>query len=120
MMGPVMRKGAEERYYNRGQSEEALEAEARALVQRDWGRQPLPGQPLEAVGGLTPYEMCRAPLPPDPQAAVEADLKQVRQDLSCPVCLGLLRDTHTTIQFMHRFCHECIVHSLRLGNKVRQ
>jgi hypothetical protein len=119
MMGPVMRKGAEERYYNRGVSEEVLDGEARTFVQRDWGVQPQRGQVVETVGDLSPYEMCRAPLRADPVAAVEADLKQVRQDLSCPVCLGLLRDTHTTIQCMHRFCHECIVHSLRLGNKVR-
>ncbi len=117
-MGPVMRKGAEERYYNRGLSEDELEREARAFVQRDWGLVPARGQTLETVGCLTPYEMCRAPLLVEPgQATVEAELRQVRQDLSCPICLGLLRETYTTMECMHRFCHDCIVRSLSAASK---
>lgn len=35
----------------------------------------------------------------------------------CPVCLGIIVDTRTTMECLHRFCSECITKALRLGKK---
>ena len=49
----------------------------------------------------------------------ECDLdgaETVDRYLSCPVCLGLLRQP-TSTECLHRFCSECIETSLRVGKK---
>lgn len=48
---------------------------------------------------------------------VSLDIKVLNQDFMCPICLGILKDTMTTMDCMHRFCSECIVTCLRLSNK---
>jgi hypothetical protein len=35
--------------------------------------------------------------------------------LTCPVCLGFIRDAMAVMECLHRFCRECINSSLRLG-----
>ncbi len=117
-MAPVRGKGAEERYYNRGMSEDVLDNKARSFMKQLWGHQPKKGEQVDSVGGLTPYEMCRAPLMLDSgQESVQMDLRWVKQDLTCPICLGLLRNTYTTMECMHRFCQDCIVRSLSSSSK---
>jgi hypothetical protein len=45
------------------------------------------------------------------------DLKSLNQDFTCPICLGILKETMTTMDCMHRFCSECIITCLRMSNK---
>ncbi|XP_059663186.1 putative E3 ubiquitin-protein ligase RING1a isoform X2 [Cornus florida] len=43
-------------------------------------------------------------------------LPDVRRDVQCPICLGIIKKTRTVMECMHRFCRECIDKSMRLGN----
>lgn len=43
-------------------------------------------------------------------------LADVRKDVQCPICLGIIRKTRTVMECLHRFCKECIDRSMRLGN----
>jgi len=38
-------------------------------------------------------------------------------ELTCPICLSIVRSTHTFMECLHRFCQECIEKYLRLGQK---
>ncbi|KAH0910043.1 hypothetical protein HID58_033364 [Brassica napus] len=48
---------------------------------------------------------------------VEIDLGEIRKDVQCPICLGIIKKTRTVMECLHRFCRECIDKSMRLGNK---
>eukprot|EP00466_Bigelowiella_natans_P014995 jgi/Bigna1/33410/e_gw1.2.209.1 len=48
---------------------------------------------------------------------VRIQQRTLNADLTCPVCLGILRDTMTVMNCLHRFCAECIELSLRMGRK---
>lgn len=48
---------------------------------------------------------------------IDMDTDDLNDDLSCPICLGVIRKAVTTIECLHRFCMECIEKSLRLGQK---
>lgn len=56
------------------------------------------------------------PLGPGP-TVIDMDTDEINDDLSCPICLGVIRKAVTTIECLHRFCTECIEKSLRLGQK---
>lgn len=43
--------------------------------------------------------------------------KIVESDLTCPVCLCVMTQTHTFMECMHRFCQDCINRALRIGQK---
>lgn len=43
--------------------------------------------------------------------------KVLQSELMCPICLDILKTTMTTKECLHRFCHDCIIHALRAGNK---
>ena len=43
--------------------------------------------------------------------------KVLQNELMCPICLDILRNTMTTKECLHRFCHDCIITALRAGNK---
>ncbi|XP_076959046.1 putative E3 ubiquitin-protein ligase RING1a [Bidens hawaiensis] len=47
---------------------------------------------------------------------VYVKLAEVRKDVQCPICLGIIRKTRKVMECLHRFCRECIDKSLRLGN----
>uniref|UniRef100_A0A5B6ZTB0 Putative E3 ubiquitin-protein ligase RING1a n=1 Tax=Davidia involucrata TaxID=16924 RepID=A0A5B6ZTB0_DAVIN len=47
---------------------------------------------------------------------VSVVLPEVRKDVQCPICLGIIKKTRTVMECMHRFCRECIDKSMRLGN----
>ncbi|CDY13113.1 BnaA09g17040D [Brassica napus] len=51
------------------------------------------------------------------QIFVEIDLGEIRKDVQCPICLGIIKKTRTVMECLHRFCRECIDKSMRLGNK---
>jgi len=38
-------------------------------------------------------------------------------ELTCPVCLGIIRNAMTVMECVHRFCEACITKCLRLGKK---
>ncbi|WOK99734.1 E3 ubiquitin-protein ligase [Canna indica] len=43
-------------------------------------------------------------------------LADIRKEVQCPICLGIIRKTRTVMECLHRFCRECIDKSMRLGN----
>ncbi|ONM05041.1 putative E3 ubiquitin-protein ligase RING1a [Zea mays] len=50
------------------------------------------------------------------QEFVPVKLSDVRKEVQCPICLGIIRKTRTVMECLHRFCRECIDKSMRLGN----
>ncbi|KAJ4729773.1 putative Ring finger protein [Melia azedarach] len=47
---------------------------------------------------------------------VFVELREIRKDVQCPICLGIIKKTRTVMECLHRFCRECIDKSMRLGN----
>nr|AZQ05601.1 RING1a [Kalanchoe serrata] len=47
---------------------------------------------------------------------VDVNLPEIRKEVQCPICLGIIRKTRTVMECLHRFCRECIDKSMRLGN----
>ncbi|NP_001344829.1 putative RING zinc finger domain superfamily protein isoform 2 [Zea mays] len=43
-------------------------------------------------------------------------LAEIRKEVQCPICLGIIRKTRTVMECLHRFCRDCIDKSMRLGN----
>ncbi|XP_022978705.1 putative E3 ubiquitin-protein ligase RING1a isoform X1 [Cucurbita maxima] len=52
----------------------------------------------------------------DEDEFVAVKLSDIRRDVQCPICLGIIRKTRTVMECLHRFCRECIDKSMRLGN----
>ncbi|KAL5730443.1 RING-type E3 ubiquitin transferase [Ranunculus cassubicifolius] len=44
------------------------------------------------------------------------NLAEIRKEVQCPICLGIIRKTRTVMECLHRFCRECIDKSMRMGN----
>ncbi|ESO11968.1 hypothetical protein HELRODRAFT_184809 [Helobdella robusta] len=68
--------------------------------------------------GLTPYELHRTPqeaVTDNTEIAVSP--RSLHNELMCPICLDMLKNTMTTKECLHRFCQECIITALRSGNK---
>lgn len=67
---------------------------------------------------LTTYDMQRSPHKQlNPDELIECCPQSVLSDVTCPICLGILKDTMTTKECLHRFCERCITTALRNGNK---
>jgi E3 ubiquitin-protein ligase RNF1/2 len=67
---------------------------------------------------LNIYELNRMPhdiIYDDTEIAVSPKILQ--NELMCPICLDILKNTMTTKECLHRFCHDCIITALRAGNK---
>lgn len=67
---------------------------------------------------LSPYELQRQPqevITNETEIAVAP--RSLHSELMCPICLDMLKDTMTTKECLHRFCHDCIITALRSGNK---
>ncbi|XVE66175.1 hypothetical protein DITRI_Ditri08aG0059300 [Diplodiscus trichospermus] len=47
---------------------------------------------------------------------VFVELPEIRKDVQCPICLGIIKKTRTVMECLHRFCRECIDKSMRMGN----
>ncbi|CAI9755165.1 unnamed protein product [Fraxinus pennsylvanica] len=47
---------------------------------------------------------------------ITVKLAEIRKEVQCPICLGIIRKTRTVMECLHRFCRECIDKSMRLGN----
>lgn len=52
----------------------------------------------------------------DKDEYVVVKLSDIRKEVQCPICLGIIRKTRTVMECLHRFCRECIDKSMRLGN----
>lgn len=52
----------------------------------------------------------------DDDEYVDVDLSAIREEMQCPICLGIIRKTRTVMECLHRFCRDCIDKSMRLGN----
>ncbi|XP_021911131.1 putative E3 ubiquitin-protein ligase RING1a isoform X2 [Carica papaya] len=63
-------------------------------------------------------ESDRSPLSSDGEKEeyVLVKLSELRKEVQCPICLGIIRKTRTVMECLHRFCRECIDKSMRLGN----
>ena len=67
---------------------------------------------------LSLYELSRLPhevITDNTEIAVSP--KSLHNELMCPICLDILKNTMTTKECLHRFCHDCIITALRAGNK---
>ncbi|XP_021894278.1 putative E3 ubiquitin-protein ligase RING1a isoform X2 [Carica papaya] len=47
---------------------------------------------------------------------VLVELPEIRKEVQCPICLGIIKKTRTVMDCLHRFCRDCIDKSIRLGN----
>ncbi|KAF9587533.1 hypothetical protein IFM89_003809 [Coptis chinensis] len=54
--------------------------------------------------------------PPISHGYVEVNLVAVRKPFECPICLGIMKETRTLQDCMHRFCRDCIEKEMGLGN----
>ena len=75
---------------------------------------PVPSKTWE----LSLYELHRTPqetITDNTEIAVSP--KSLHNELMCPICLDMLKNTMTTKECLHRFCQECIITALRSGNK---
>ncbi|XP_057538443.1 putative E3 ubiquitin-protein ligase RING1a [Amaranthus tricolor] len=52
----------------------------------------------------------------DTEDFVLVRLSDIRKEVQCPICLGIIRKTRTVMECLHRFCRECIDKSMRMGN----
>ncbi|CAM6024963.1 unnamed protein product [Sphagnum balticum] len=52
----------------------------------------------------------------DDEQYISVCLPDIRKEMQCPICLGIIRKTRTVMECLHRFCRECIDKSMRLGN----
>ncbi|XP_076044313.1 E3 ubiquitin-protein ligase Sce [Oratosquilla oratoria] len=67
---------------------------------------------------LSLYELHRTPqeaITDNTEIAVSP--RSLHSELMCPICLDMLKNTMTTKECLHRFCHDCIITALRSGNK---
>ncbi|KAL8151096.1 hypothetical protein V2J09_020904 [Rumex salicifolius] len=47
---------------------------------------------------------------------IDIDLQDIRNEVQCPICLGIIKQTRTVMECLHRFCRQCIDKSMRMGN----
>jgi len=73
----------------------------------------------ECIEGLTLYETYREPIPLYDNAnhTTTLQVRTLNVELTCPICLGIMRNTMTVMECLHRFCDECISKCLRWGKK---
>jgi len=70
------------------------------------------------IEGIMPYEMYREPLFPIlDDSKTTLPVRNLNQELQCPVCLGIIHKTCTVMECLHRFCKACITKALRTGRK---
>ncbi|XP_047948494.1 putative E3 ubiquitin-protein ligase RING1b isoform X2 [Salvia hispanica] len=55
--------------------------------------------------------------PDEYDEVITVSLSEVRSNVQCAICLGVLKSTRAVMGCLHRFCKECIDKSMRLGNK---
>nr|GMD33415.1 putative E3 ubiquitin-protein ligase RING1a isoform X2 [Ipomoea batatas] len=54
--------------------------------------------------------------PEDFDELISVSRSDIRGNVQCPICLGIIKRTRVVMGCQHRFCRECIDKSMRLGN----
>ncbi|TYI77662.1 hypothetical protein E1A91_D06G157400v1 [Gossypium mustelinum] len=72
--------------------------------------------PVETEDAADESDRCPSPCNENEQDYVIVKLSDVRKEVQCPICLGIIRKTRTVMECLHRFCRECIDKSMRMGN----
>jgi len=81
------------------------------------GSVPVPS-PSVTITELTEWEKDRKPRTPiTDETITNIQVRNLNIELTCAVCLGILHNTMTVMECLHRFCAGCISKSLRLGKK---
>ncbi|KAK7405002.1 hypothetical protein VNO78_06118 [Psophocarpus tetragonolobus] len=77
-----------------------------------------PQQQLQEDNNHNSDDSHHAPSSPseDKSEFVYVELLEIRKEVQCPICLGIIKKTRTVMECLHRFCRECIDKSMRLGN----
>ncbi|KAE9145323.1 hypothetical protein PF006_g9810 [Phytophthora fragariae] len=70
---------------------------------------------VELVDDCTLFDIYRQPRAPvtDPLATKTLSVRQLNADLTCPICLGIIKETMVVMECLHRFCGECISTAIR-------
>lgn len=66
---------------------------------------------------LTEYEQQRRPQEITMESQMAISLRSLYCDITCPICLDILKQTMTIRECLHRFCSACINKVLEGGNK---
>ncbi|POM66530.1 MRNA polyadenylation-related protein [Phytophthora palmivora] len=74
---------------------------------------------IELVDDCTLFDIYRQPRAPitDPNATKTLSVRQLNADLTCPICLSILKETMVVMECLHRFCGECISTAIRQSNR---
>ncbi|CAI5701504.1 unnamed protein product [Peronospora effusa] len=70
---------------------------------------------IELVEDCTLFEIYRQPRAPvtDAKATKTLSMRQLNADLTCPICLGIIKKTMVVMECLHRFCRDCISTAIR-------
>ncbi|CAH0522408.1 unnamed protein product [Peronospora belbahrii] len=70
---------------------------------------------VELIEDCTLFDLYRQPRAPitDPKATKTLSMRQLNADLTCPVCLGIIKETMVVMECLHRFCRQCISTAIR-------
>ncbi|XP_066315184.1 putative E3 ubiquitin-protein ligase RING1a isoform X1 [Miscanthus floridulus] len=108
----------------RGGASHEMDGEASARQERPPHRGPRDGDPDDKeVGGCgggdgtdTNGESSQSASAGSMEEFMLVKLADIRKEVQCPICLGIIRKTRTVMECLHRFCRDCIDKSMRLGN----
>ncbi|PRP74191.1 e3 ubiquitin-protein ligase RING2-like [Planoprotostelium fungivorum] len=76
----------------------------------------IPLEKQSPIYGISLYDYHRKPRAPivdNSQTTIQ--IRNLNVEITCPICLGILHDTMTVMECLHRFCSECIEKCLRTG-----
>ncbi|CAI5724282.1 unnamed protein product [Hyaloperonospora brassicae] len=70
---------------------------------------------IELVEDCTLFDLYRQPRAPvtDRHATKTLSMRQLNADLTCPICLGIIKETMVVMECLHRFCRTCISTAIR-------
>ncbi|RLN91160.1 hypothetical protein BBJ28_00007583 [Nothophytophthora sp. Chile5] len=74
---------------------------------------------MELVEDCTLFDIYRQPRPPvtDPNATKTLPVRVLNADLTCPICLGIIKETMVVMECLHRFCGACISTAIRQNQR---
>ncbi|KAF4325097.1 hypothetical protein JM18_000605 [Phytophthora kernoviae] len=74
---------------------------------------------MELVDDCTLFDIYRQPRAPvtDPKVTKSLPVRVLNADLTCPICLGIIKETMVVMECLHRFCGECISTAIRQSKR---